>query len=203
VCRFRFLDRSLNTPAKREHAAHEFAQMVGSIVNATISHAPITFVAVEGGDSPTWFVAHVGANKLPAPLPLVNGHYLFLYHLLGLRRKEQYLATLEYRYAYQRTPSDKSWIFRYEYLHDPPEPYPHAQEHLHVNATPTSYAGTVPFPGLHLPTGRRVTVERLVRHLIAEHGMVPISPNWETTVAEGEAHFREIQRRRVAEPATD
>jgi hypothetical protein len=53
-----------------------------------------------------------GRGCLFAPLPLVNGHYLFLYHLLGLRRKEEYLATLEYRYTDQRTPSDESWSSR-------------------------------------------------------------------------------------------
>jgi hypothetical protein len=202
MLRCRFLVRSLNTRAKLARGAHEFAELVGNVFNCTVSQAPITFVEVEA-DSPTWYVAHVGANKLPAPLPLVNGHYLFLYHLLGLRRKEQYLATLEYRYTYQRTVGDASWIFRYEYVRDPPTGYEHAQEHLHVNATPASYAGAAPFPGLHLPTGRRITIERLVRHLMAEHGVMPISPQWETTLAHGEAHFREIQRRRVAEPASD
>jgi hypothetical protein len=201
--RFRFLDRSLNTPAKQARAAREFAEMVGSVVNCSISHAPITFVEVGESDSPTWYVAHVGDGKLPTPLPLVNGYYLYLYHSLGLRRKEQYLTTLEYRYTYQRTLSDESWIFRYEFVRDPPLGYPHALEHLHVNAAPTSYAGATPFRGLHLPTGRRITVERLIRHLIAEHDVDPISPNWEATVEAGENHFREIQRRRIAEPASD
>lgn len=170
--------------------------MIGGVVNATISHAPVTLTEV--GDE-LWVVAHVGPNKLPAPLPLTNGHYLFLYNVLGLRRKQRYLTTLEYRYVYQSTDADDSWIFRYEYVREPPEPYPYAREHLHINAQPSFYSGVSPFPGLHLPTGRRITVERLARHLIAEHGITPISPDWEKTLEQAEGHFREIQEKRVVE----
>ena len=56
--------------------------------------------------------------------------------------------------------------------------------------------GAKPFPAHHLPTGRRVTVELLLRHLIVEHGIEPISPRWQDVLAESEAHFREIQRKR-------
>ena len=194
--KLRFLNRALETKPKAGRAAREFAEMVGAVVNATISAAPITLTEVVG-QAETWYVAHVGPDKVPAPLPLTNGHYLYLYNRLGVRRKERYIATLEYRYVYQATESDDSWIFRYEYVREPPEPYPYPREHFHVNASPASYRGPEPFEGLHLPTGRRITVERLVRHLIAEHGLEPISPDWESTLAEAEDHFREIQRKRM------
>jgi hypothetical protein len=35
---------------------------------------------------------------------------------------------------------------------------------------------------------------------IGAHGVTPISDSWEQTVEEGEAHFREIQERRVKNP---
>ena len=195
---FRFLSRPLSSTRKAERAAHEFAEMIGAAVNATVSQAPITFVEVQGLPE-TWFVAHVDGDKLPTPLPLTNGHYLYIYNLLGLRRKERYLTTLEYRYVYQATPDDESWIFRYEYVREPPEPYPYAREHVHVNASPASYTGAEPFQGLHLPTGRRITIERLVRHLMAEHGIDPISPDWEQAITEAETHFRDIQKKRVVD----
>jgi hypothetical protein len=127
----------------------------------------------------------------------VNGKYLFIYNGLGLRRKERYLATLEYRYWYQGSADENSWIFRYEYLREPPPGYPYAPCHVHVNARPATYTDATPFPDLHLPAGERVTIEAIVRHLIAEHGVVPISPNWEETVNEAEEHFRDIQRKRL------
>jgi len=133
----------------------------------------------------------------PEPLPLTNGHFLYLYNALGLRRKERYLATLEYLYWYQATADSNSWIFRYEYLRDPPPGYPYAPCHVHVNAKPATYTGAKPFHDLHLPAGERVTVEHVVRHLIAEHGINPISPKWEETLKSAEDHFHEIQRKRV------
>jgi hypothetical protein len=108
-------------------------------------------------------------------MPLVNGHFLYLFNALGLRRKERYLATLEYRYWYQATEDPNSWIFRYEYLHDPPPGYPYTPSHVHVNARPATYKGGKSFPDLHLPAGERVTIEALCRHLIAEHDIDPIS----------------------------
>jgi hypothetical protein len=196
----RFLGFALSSDAKVKRAAREFAEMVGAVVNSTISHAPITFVEV---NATTWYIAHVGGDKLPAAMPLVNGKCLYLYNLLGVRRAERFFTTLEYRYVYQATEDDSSWIFRYEYDREPPDPYPYAREHLHVNASPASYTGAEPFPGLHLPTGRRITIERLVRHLIAEHELTPISDDWETTVKEAEGHFRDVQQKRLANPDPD
>lgn len=193
---WRFLGAALNTDKKARRAAREFAEMIGAVVNATVSHAPISFVEVDGKE-PTWFIAHLGANRLPAALPLVNGHHLYVYNLLGLRRRERYLATLEYRYTYQATADDDSWIFRYEHVREPPSDYAYAHSHVHVNGTPGPYLGDKPFPGLHLPTGKRITIELLVRHLITEHAIAPISPRWEEVVVEGEAHFREVQRKRL------
>ena len=57
------------------------------------------------------FVGHCPTKKIAEPMPLVNSHYLYLYNQLGLKRKERYLATLEYRYWYQATADENSWIF--------------------------------------------------------------------------------------------
>jgi len=61
--RFRFLGAPLGSARKRKRAAFEFAEMVGEVVNCTISQAPITVVSVE--NSNTWYIAHV-AEGLPA-----------------------------------------------------------------------------------------------------------------------------------------
>lgn len=164
-------------------------------MNATISNAPISYVEVEDAEF-ACFVAHC-PHRRAEPLPLVNGQYLYLYNALGLRRPEKYLATLEYRYWYQSTLDENSWIFRYEYQREPPPGYAHAPCHVHVNARPSPYTGTKEFKDLHLPVGNRVTIESVIRHLIAEHGLDPISPHWESVLKEAEAHFDEIQRKRL------
>jgi hypothetical protein len=171
---------------------------VGRVVNTTISAAPISFVELDT-DEPIGYIAHCENRMRPVPLPLVNGHYLFIYQRLGLRREERYLTTLEYRYVYQATEADDSWIFRYEYLREPGESYDYPLSHLHVNAQPSEYTGERDFPRLHLPAGPRVTIESVVRHLVTEHGVTPISPTgWEAVLDDTEESFREIQRRRVA-----
>jgi hypothetical protein len=170
--------------------------MVGSMVNATVSRAPITFVEVQGGADPTWYVAHCAAGE-PAAMPLENGRYLFLFQLLGLRRPEKYLTTLSYSYSYQATEDENSWTLRYDYVREPPPGYRYPRFHVHVSASPTSYRGPRSFPDLHLPTGR-VTIEELLRHLVREHAIGPISGAWETTLREAEEFFEEIQRKRFA-----
>lgn len=171
------------------------------MINATISEAPISYVELENAPEFTCFVGHC-PGKFPEPMPLGNGRYLYLYHKLGLRaarveQKKRFLTTLEYRYWYQATRDrDASWIVRYEYLREPPPRYQYAPAHVHVNARPASYTGDIPFADLHLPTGGRVTIEALVRHLVAEHDVSPISPNWQQAVEAGEKHWREILRKR-------
>jgi len=136
---------------------------------------------------------------VPKPLPLENGHFLYLVHRVCLRRKERYLTTLEYRYVYQADANNPdSWIVRYEYEREPQAPYRYPVTHIHVNATPSAYSGQKPFPDLHLPTGR-LTVEDLIRHLVHEQQIAPISPDWEAILERTEQDFREIQRKRFAD----
>lgn len=191
---------SLPTNQQAIRTAREFAELVGRIINATISACPIKFVEVERHE--LGFVAHC-RDRIPAPMLLQNGQYLFAYQLLGLRRDDRYLTTLEYEYTYQRTEDPDSWIFRYEYQREPGENYPYPLAHLHINANPKDYPGNKPFPRLHIPTGR-VTVEAVARHLLEEHAVPCISPNhWQDVLRETEAAFNEIQRRRFVHRADD
>src|SRR5712691_11649382 len=147
----RFLPGPLGSPRKANRTAQDFAALVGRAVNTTISRAPLTFVEVAGGREFTGYVAHCGPNKIPVPMRLENGSYLFLFQRLGLRRKERYLTTLEYAYRLQATVDAASWIIRYEYVREPELPYQYSRCHVHVNARPASYSGSKPFDRLHLP----------------------------------------------------
>lgn len=195
----RFLPGSLGSTAKAERTAREFATLIGCAVNATVSPAPIKFLR-RATDDFEGVIGHI-ADKAPAPIPLSNGRYIFIVHRLGLRREERFLTTLEYGYWYQAEEDEDSWIFRYEYQREPVAPYRYPRSHLHVNALPATYAGSKPFPELHLPAGDRVTIESFLRHLIEEHDVPPISPNWEETLDATEAAFREIQQKRALDPA--
>ena len=193
----RFLPGPLASRKKANRAAHDFAALLGRVINTTVSSAPLKFVEVEGVEEFTGYVAHCGANNIPVPMQLEDGSYFFVRHRLGLRRKERYLTTLEYSYRLQRTFDPTSWIFRYEYIREPKAPFPYPNCHIHVNARPPSYGGAKPFNRLHLPAGERVTIEDVVRHIVVEHGIGPISPRWEQQLSETETSFREIQRLRL------
>lgn len=186
---------SLPTDASARRAAQEFADLVGRVVNTTVSQCPISFHQVEGREF-EGYVSHA-EHKVPVPMPLENGRYLYLYQRLGLRRPERYLTTLEYKYQYQEAEDDESWVFRYEYQREPEEGYRYPLAHLHVNGALETYTADKPFPRLHLPTDR-VTIESVVQHLVDEHEVACISPqnSQEVLRRSGEA-FAEIQRRRL------
>jgi hypothetical protein len=188
---------SLPTDAQALRTAQEFAELVGRVINTTVSQCPVKFVSVEPGAF-TGFVGYC-PNQYPAPMRLQNDRFLYLYHRLGLRRDERFLTTLEYGYVYQESEDPDSWIFRYEYQREPATGYRYPKAHLHLNADPPGYPGTKPFPKLHIPTGR-VTVEMIVRHLLDEHGLPCISPHWQDVLQQTEADFAEIQRRRLIAP---
>lgn len=183
-----------NPAAKR--AARDFAELVGEIVNATVSHAPVTLVEIQASE-PTWLVTHAPGGLQPEPLRLVNGEFLFLYQRLCIRRGGRHLATMEYQYWHQSTAKEDSWITRWEFVREPPPGYGYPQSHIHVNATPGFYRGRKPYPDLHLPTGHRVTIEGVLEHLVREHQIGPISENWESILARAKEEFREIQQRRI------
>jgi hypothetical protein len=189
---------SLGSENEALRTARDFARLVGRVINTTVSAAPITFVEVRGEE--VGFIAHCERAIRPIPMLLANGEYLFVYQALGLRRAEHFLTTLEYRYTYQATAADDSWLVRYEYKREPPPPYAYPLCHLHVNANPTAYAGEKGFADLHLPCGERVTIESVCRHLVTEHGIGPLSPDWEEVLAGCEDAFQEIQKRRVLMP---
>ena len=105
------------------------------------------------------------------------------------------LETTRATYTYQASGdlNDPQPVFTYEYNRSPPLRYPRC--HLHVHAVPKDYAGSKPFPRLHLPA-RRVTLEQVVWHLIQEHGVEPRHDDWHEVLWRHEDWFRDIQRDR-------
>jgi hypothetical protein len=83
-------------------------------------------------------------------------------------------------YAYRLVSGDEkgAWMLRWEYFRKPPKrDYPYPLAHVHVNAS--FGAGDRPeLPKLHIPT-RRVPIELVVWHLIAEWGVEPKHDDWQ------------------------
>jgi hypothetical protein len=172
----------LSNNRQAARAAREYAEGFGRLVNATISKAPMALVRLPGAEF-QGFVAHCASRKFAKPMPLTNGNFLYVYQQVGVR--DDLLTPLDHTYTYQATEDDESWIFRYEYLHEQEPGYEYPTAHLHVNAHPDFYDGPRPFPALHLPTNY-VTLESVIRHLVVEHQLGPISTNWESVLENSE-----------------
>ena len=85
--------------------------------------------------------------------------------------EDEHCRTLSYSYRLQRTADRKSWIIRWEFLRQPPEPgYVYPLGHLHVNAEFAQDVAAVvakPPGKLHIGTGR-VAIEHVLWHLLSE-----------------------------------
>jgi hypothetical protein len=106
--------------------------------------------------------------------------------------KEYTLKILEYRYRIQRTASiDDEAEVRFEYISsfiDPGFPYSrsHVQFHRDYQGVRDGFAPNK----LHIPTGW-VTIERVIRFLIADLGVPPLIETWEEELRKSEAVTRE------------
>lgn len=91
-------------------------------------------------------------------------------------------------YRLQTDDSPGSWLIRWEYYRNRPKPdYAYPLAHVHVNG---EFASGQPINRLHIPT-RRVPLELVVWHLIAEWGIVPKADDWQAILRESVEGFDE------------
>ena len=96
--------------------------------------------------------------------------------------------TESYEYRLQRDDARQSWLIRWEYLRNPPRPeyaYPAAQ--VHVDG---EWERAEALDRLRIPT-RRMPLELVVWHLIAEWGVSPRSDGWQNILGESIEGFDE------------
>ena len=102
-------------------------------------------------------------------------------------------------FQYQLDPGGDEWIFRYDYLRNPPEPYP--ASHLQIRGMLIGLRD-LNLERVHFPT-HRVSLEAVVRLLIEEFG-VPAHADaefWRPALAESEAVFLGIHDRSLSGPS--
>ncbi len=101
---------------------------------------------------------------------------LFVQHVVTV--DDGRCITLSYSYRLLADASPKSWLIRWEYVREPPQPdYAYPRAHVHINS---AFADGQPVGGLHIPTGR-VPLELVIRHLITDWAVTPRSGEWETS----------------------
>lgn len=96
-----------------------------------------------------------------------------------------------YSYRLQTTDERESWLLRWEYYREPPKvDYPYPLAHVHFNGRLTDRTQA---DRLHVPT-RRIPLELVVWHLVAEWGVEPKGDDWRAVLEESIAGFDERRR---------
>jgi hypothetical protein len=131
--------------------------------------------------------AYAGAFQLmrivdgdSAPLELHGtGVHLFVRHVIVV--KDGDYSTESYAYRLQADESADSWLIRWEYQREPlSSDYPYVRAHVHVRG---AFPDGKQAGGLHIPT-RRVPLELVLWHLIAEWGVKPKRDDWQQQLEE-------------------
>ena len=174
-----------------------FRDLVSLILNATVLHSH-SAVRLSYGQGPDLVLG--GWDGPTDPLRLMDGNHLRL--SIALYREETpegpRVKVRASSFQYQLDPEGERWIFRYDYLRNPPAPYPAC--HLQIRGTLIE-AGGPHLERVHFPT-HRVSIEAVIRLLIEEFGVRSrTEPDfWRAVLAESEAAFLDIHHRSLSGP---
>lgn len=127
-----------------------------------------------------------------APLEL-HGTQVQLFVRQVIVPKDGDYSTEAYSYRLQANESPDSWLIRWEYEGNPPaSDYPYVRAHVHVRG---AFPDGKQAGGLHIPT-RRLPIELVLWHLIAEWGVTPKRDDWQRQL---EASIDRFDGRRPAQ----
>lgn len=144
-----------------------------------------------------------GWNGPDDPLPLTDGHYLRVMVILffedtpeGRRAKVKASS-----FQYQLDREGDRWVFRYDYLREPPAPHPAMHLQICGALTERCLPDDVPLERVHFPT-QRISLEAVIRLLIEQFGVPSNQPPeiWRPILAESEAAFLETAHRPLLGP---
>jgi hypothetical protein len=113
-------------------------------------------------------------ERASAPLELDGtSAHLFVRQIIDV--VDGHCQVESYSYRLQADESVESWLIRWEYYRAAPRAdYPYPLAHVHVNA---AFADGSTMGRLHIPT-RRVPLELVIWHLIAEWDVAPRLDDW-------------------------
>lgn len=119
----------------------------------------------------------VGSQSAPLELHGTSSR-LFVRQIVEVL--DGHCQTESYGYRLQAGDAINSWLIRWEYHRHPPrDDYPYTPAHVHVNG---AFADGRPTGPLHLPT-RRVPLELVIWHLLAEWGVDSRTEDWRHLLA--------------------
>lgn len=93
-------------------------------------------------------------------------------------------------FQYQLDPEGEKWVFRYDYLREPPEPHPAAHLQIRGGLIEACLPDARALERVHFPT-HRVSLEAVIRLLVEEFAVPTSEPRhvWRPVLAESESAF--------------
>ena len=180
-----------------------FQDHLNWLLHRTITERPLILVGSQRDpEEATLYFREHGAAPIQAAVPVGSGGwYLALSQTVRVvpdGASGFILKTAKYRYAVQRDGSLTSEpVLRYEYVSEFSDPdLPYCRNHVHHHPDFNGIVEGVAPSELHLPTGW-VTIEQIIRFLITELGVSPLSANWLDVVKESEEQFKNWTARDV------
>jgi hypothetical protein len=176
-----------------------FRHHISGLINQTITDAPLSLTHRK--DSVFAQFAFRDNADFPVAAPLFSGG-LFLAVSQQLRVEQQpdktwKLRTLEYTYhLLEGSSPDSKWIIRWEYVSHIQRRNEHSRHHVHIATVVDTPAGKMDLDKLHLSTGW-VTIEEVIRFLVAEMGVKPKISDWDDQLLESEELFKKWTGREI------
>jgi hypothetical protein len=179
-----------------------FQDHLNGVLNKVLTQSRLQLALIHGDKAFLAFFKNIrAAEGVAVPLPGSRWHLYLGQVLQAVGDKKHYqLRTAKYAYRIQRTPDiqDEAAV-RFEYVSRADTPDFHYCRH-HVQFHRDSISGDKDFSlcDFHIPTGW-VTVENVIRFLIADLRVRPLTKNWGEELRKSEAQFREWTAREVPE----
>ena len=137
------------------------------------------------------------------PLLLNGGRFLRLTITLYLEDtgQEARVKVRNSSFQYQADRDGEQWIFRYDYVREPPDPHPSGHLHIRGSLIQRCLDQAQALEDIHFPT-QRVSLEAVIRLLIEQFGVSSNQPAelWRSALAESEAQFLGIAHHFISGP---
>jgi hypothetical protein len=158
---------------------------LNSVLNRTVTDSRLSLIPRP--DDPAAFELTRLVGTSPASLELHGtSNRLFVRQVFEVI--DGHCQVESYRYRLQATDARESWLIRWEYYREPPKAdYQYPLAHVHLKGV---LADGRQADRLHVPT-RRVPLELVLWHLVAEWGVEPKSADWRAVLEESIAGFDE------------
>lgn len=179
-----------------------FQDHLNRTLNKVLTHSRLRFIARSAKQEKTSLTFFDSQGRsIAVPLRPSPWYLSLRQDIQAIPEKEGYvLRTLQYAYRIQRTPSlqDEAEV-RFEYVSPDIDPSArwcrhHVQFHDDYHKVHEDFS----LKKLHIPTGW-VTIENVIRFLIADLGVPPLIETWDEELQRSEEQFREWTKREVPE----